>query len=227
MENRIITHYALFKFNWHFWNLKAEDRTSLLNRFCESASQAAKAVWFYQVYPTNVNYDILVWSNDDAEENNAISEFMERLAKATNSYRAFIDPVESFWGVTKPSIYSKAKKSAQELDPFENERMPYFVIYPFSKTTEWYLKSREERQEMMNGHIRIGKQYTEITQLLLYSFGMQDQEFVVAYETQNLPMFSDLVYELRSTEARLFTLRDTPIITGTFKTKEQLTELVK
>ena len=227
MENRIITHYALFKFNWHFWNLKADERASLVSRFCEDATKAAKAVWFYQVYPTNVNYDILVWSNDDAEENNAIAEFMDRLAKATNSYRAFIDPVESFWGVTKPSIYSKAKKSAQELDPFENERMPYFVIYPFSKTTEWYLKSREERQEMMNGHIRIGKQYTEITQLLLYSFGMQDQEFVVAYETQNLPMFSDLVYELRSTEARLFTLRDTPIITGTFKTKEQLTELVK
>ena len=79
---------------------------------------------------------------------------------------------------------------------------------------------------MMNEHIRIGKTYREITQLLLYSFGMQDQEFVVAYETENLPQFSDLVYELRSTEARLFTLRDTPIITGTFKSIAQLQDLV-
>ena len=227
MENRIITHYALFKFNWHFWNLSSEKKIEVLNGFCTASAAAAKQVWFYQVYPTQVNFDLLVWSNDDAEENNAITNFMDRVGKATNPYRAYIEPAESFWGVTKPSIYSKAKKSAQELDPFEQDRMPYFVIYPFSKTTEWYLKSREERQEMMNGHIRIGKQYTEITQLLLYSFGMQDQEFVVAYETQNLPMFSDLVYELRSTEARLFTLRDTPIITGLFKTKEQLCELVK
>ncbi len=226
MENRIITHYALFRFNHHFWSLNSDKRAEVLGDFCNAVKNASKKVWFYQVYPTNVNYDILVWSNDDAEENNAIASFMERNAKATNKFRAYINPVESFWGVTKPSVYSKAKKSAQELDPFVDERLPYFIIYPFSKTTEWYLKTREDRQEMMNEHIRIGKTYREITQLLLYSFGMQDQEFVVAYETENLPQFSDLVYELRSTEARLFTLRDTPIITGTFKSIAQLQDLV-
>ena len=112
-------------------------------------------------------------------------------------------------------MYSKAKKSAQVLDPFEMDmRKTYFTIYPFTKTTEWYLKTREERQEMMNEHIRIGKQYAEITQLLLYSFGIQDQEFIVAYEMENLPLFSDLVYELRGSVARLYTLIDTPIITS-------------
>ena len=49
--------------------------------------------------------------------------------------------------------------------------------------------SREARQGMMNEHIRIGKQYEDINQLLLYSFGLQDQEFVVVYETENLPLF--------------------------------------
>jgi chlorite dismutase len=227
MENRIITHYAMFRFNRHYWNLLSEQRMEMLRHFCEEVDQSAKQVWFYQVYPTQVSYDMLVWSSDEAGENSDIANFMTRNAMATNKFRGFIEPVENFWGVTKPSQYSKAKKSAQEIEPFEAERKPYFIIYPFSKTTEWYLKSREERQEMMNGHITIGKQYREISQLLLYSFGMQDQEFVVAYEADNLPMFSDLVYELRSTQARLYTLRDTPIITGIFKNIPDMLELVK
>jgi chlorite dismutase len=67
---------------------------------------------------------------------------------------------------------------------------------------------------MMNEHIRLGKSYPQIKQLLLYSFGLQDQEFVVVYEMEDLPLFSDLVHELRSTEARRYTERDTPLITA-------------
>ena len=66
----------------------------------------------------------------------------------------------------------------------------------------------------MNEHIRIGKQYRDITQLLLYSFGLQDQEFVVVYETDDLSLFSSLVYDLSDTEARRYTRRDTPLHTG-------------
>jgi chlorite dismutase len=67
---------------------------------------------------------------------------------------------------------------------------------------------------MMNEHIRIGKQYRDITQLLLYSLGLQDQEFVVVYETDDLARFSQLVYDLRDTEARRFTKVDSPLHTG-------------
>ncbi|NIR65414.1 MAG: chlorite dismutase family protein [candidate division Zixibacteria bacterium] len=80
---------------------------------------------------------------------------------------------------------------------------------------------REARQGMMNEHIRIGKQYSEIKQLLLYSFGVQDQEFVVVYEMDDLQQFSDLVQELRSSEARRFTLRDTPLYTAIYHPAEE------
>jgi chlorite dismutase len=94
-------------------------------------------------------------------------------------------------------------------------------MYPFVKTVEWYLMSREARQGMMNEHIRIGKQYPEITQLLLYSIGIQDQEFIVVYETDDLTQFSDLVYELRDSEARRFTERDTPLYTAIYHPAEE------
>ena len=101
------------------------------------------------------------------------------------------------------------------------------MIYPFSKTTEWYLMSREARQGLMNEHIRIGKLYEDIAQLLLYSFGVQDQEFVVVYETDDLMHFSDLVNDLRGTEVRRYTLRDTPLHTAIYHPAEETLALWK
>jgi len=119
----------------------------------------------------------------------------------------------ALWGFTQPSQYTKTR-STQELDPFDARALPYLVMYPFVKTTEWYLKPVEERRRMMFEHIKVGKQFPDITQLLLYSTGLQDQEFVVVYETDDLARFSRLVTELRSTAARPFTLRDTPLHTA-------------
>ena len=215
----------MFSLNENFWKLPVDERKSRLRGFFKDTEEASEKTWFYQVYPSQTKYDILVWTNIDATELDAPNKYMENFAKATNKYREFLTPVLNFWGMTKPSIYSKAKRSEQELDPYEEIRLPYFIIYPFSKTADWYMKSREERQEMMNAHIRIGKTFRDITQLLLYSFGLQDQEFVVAYETNDLAKFSDLVYELRMTEARIFTLNDTPIITGVYRTADEMVKI--
>ena len=100
------------------------------------------------------------------------------------------------------------------------------TVYPFSKTIEWYLMSKEARQGMMNEHIRIGHEYAEIRQVLLYSTGLDDQEFVVAYEMDDLPRFSALVTALRDTEARRYTLRDTPIVTGVHRPLREALSLI-
>jgi chlorite dismutase len=80
---------------------------------------------------------------------------------------------------------------------------------------------------MMNEHIKLGKEYPDITQLLLYSVGLQDQEFVVVYETDDLTLFSDLVYRLRDTEVRRFTERDTPLYTAVYHSAEETLALWK
>jgi chlorite dismutase len=74
--------------------------------------------------------------------------------------------------------------------------------------------SRDARQGMMNEHIRVGREYEDIMQLLLYSTGLQDHEFVVSYETDDLARFSELVVALRATEGRRYTSKDTPILTA-------------
>lgn len=118
-----------------------------------------------------------------------------------------------FTGLIRPSRYVR-KPTAQEQALISGERANYLVVYPFTKTTEWYRLSREARQGMMNEHIRVGHDFPQVRQLLAYSTGLDDQEFIVAYETDDLTVFQDLVTALRETEARRYTLRDEPILTG-------------
>lgn len=215
---RTLSHFSLFAFTDAYWTLDGSARASFHRDWLASLRSAAQNVDVYQ--NTDSQADLLVWCALSVAEPCNSSAFFEKLAKATVPFRHLVRPSQSLWGFTRPSQYTKAR-SAQEIDPFAKRRSRYLVMYPFTKTPEWYLLSRETRQGMMNEHIRIGKQYEDIKQLLLYSFGLQDQEFVVVYETDDLPRFSDLVNELRDTEARRYTLQDTPVFTAIYHPAEE------
>jgi chlorite dismutase len=132
---------------------------------------------------------------------------------------------ESFTGLISDSQYV-VRPTTQEQSLFEGDRARYLIVYPFTKTTDWYLTSREVRQGSMNEHMRVGHTYPQVRQLLAYSFGLDDQDFVVAYETDELPAFSALVRDLRATESRRSTLRDTPILLGIHRPAAEIVELL-
>ena len=221
---RTLNYFSLYAFSDVYWSLAQEAKSSFHKDWLSGLRAAARRVDIFQ--NTDSKADLLVWCALEADGKCNASDFFEKLAQATTPYRGLIRPVDSLWGFTRPSQYTKAR-SAQEIDPFAETRLRYLIMYPFAKTPEWYLMSRESRQGMMNEHIRIGKQYEDIKQLLLYSFGLQDQEFVVVYETDDLPRFSDLVNELRDTEARRYTLQDTPVTTAIYHPAEETLALWK
>ncbi len=217
---RTLNHFALFGFTPAFFDLAREARGAFHADWLTQLRAAARKVDVYQVFPAEAGVDLLVWSALPAAAGCDTAAFFEQFARATNPFRPYLQPRTTLWGYTRPSQYTKTR-STQEIDPFAVARKPYLVMYPFVKTTEWYLLGREARQGIMNEHIRIGKQYEDITQLLLYSFGVQDQEFIVVYETDDLVRFSDLVNELRSTDGRRYTLRDTPLHTAIYHPAEE------
>ncbi len=90
---------------------------------------------------------------------------------------------------------------------------PYLVVYPFLKTRAWYALPLPERQAIMNVHFEVGHKYPNVRINTSYSFGLDDQEFLVAFETDDPSSFLDLVMELRETKSSAYTLRDTPIFT--------------
>jgi len=209
----VLSLFSTYRFGEAFWQLDSPARADAARSLLQSIESAAGATSFYSVSGTHSGIDLLAWSTVRVESSAAPAEFFTRRGAAEIPYREWLDPIGVLWGLTRPSQYSRAK-SAQEIDPFKDDRMTYLVVYPFTKTADWYLLGREARQGMMNEHITIGKQFREINQLLLYSFGLQDHEFVVVYETEDIDQFSRLVHDLRATEGRRYTKADAPLQIG-------------
>ena len=133
---------------------------------------------------------------------------------------------DTFFGIIRNSEYSgrpgKPEQSIQNYD----DRLPYLVLYPFTKTTEWHALDFENRKSIMGQHIKVGLSHSEIRQCLLYSYGVDDYEFLVSYEMKTLEEFQDLVIEMRRTIGRKYTLIDTPTFTCIYKTVPELIEFL-
>jgi len=114
----------------------------------------------------------------------------------------------SFLGMRKGSEYSEDKRLVPR--PFRGR---YLFVYPFVKTRGWYALPADERYEIMQAHIKVGRGYPQVDNHTTYSFGLDDQEFVVAFDTDDVAAFLDLVQRLRTTVASSYTLRDTPSFT--------------
>ena len=139
----------------------------------------------------------------------------------------YLTTPHSFVSMTKRSMY------IDKVDPFHTAesrthiipgKRKYLFIYPFVKTRAWYLLPLEKRQEIMDAHIQVGNKYPSVKLNTTYSFGLDDQEFVVAFETDEPKDFLDLVMELRETESSKYTLRDTPIFTCVQMPMEKILE---
>lgn len=221
---RSLNHFGVYALTQDYWRLSESERCALRKEWVRQLGETAEVVHHFQTFPAASRTDILVWSAVRAEDPSVPQTFFRALGRAHRPFRRYLEVRELLWGFTRPSEYSRAK-SKQEIDPFEPRTQPYLVAYPFTKTAEWYLLNREQRQAMMNEHIRVGKQYREISQLLLYSMGLQDQEFVVVYETSDLALFSRLVNDLRLTEGRAYTKADTPVHTAVYCPTEDIENL--
>ena len=206
-------HFALLAFTDRHWAAPAAERQRALCAALEALRADVHALHLYQMFGVEAGSDLLVWSAIAGEDLDIAARFFGSFAARLAPLRDRVTLRTALWGFTQPSQYTRTR-SRQEIDPFAAERQPYLVMYPFTKTSEWYQRSREERRDMMLEHIKLGKQYEDITQLLLYSTGLQDQEFVVVYETRDLLRFSSLVTDLRSTAGRPYTERDTPLHTA-------------
>jgi chlorite dismutase len=115
----------------------------------------------------------------------------------------------SYLAMTKPSPYSDATTRQELL----TSKYKYAFIYPMEKKRDWYRLEADERRRVMTDNIETGRRYPQITINTAYSFGIDDQEFVVSFECDEPGDFLDLVQELRATESSAWTLRDTPIFT--------------
>ncbi len=134
----------------------------------------------------------------------------------------------SYLSMTKHSNYVE-KYSGPGRDKFTRLSLApgdhkYLFVYPLTKVREWYGLAKEERQEAMNQHMAIGHTYSSVKLNTTYSFGLDDQEFVLAFETDEPGDFLDLVQELRPSMSSAYTLTDVPIFTCIATTAGEMLE---
>jgi len=205
------------------WRRQSRDeRCRSAEELCAAVTAESEVTTFtYSMIGLKAGVDMLFWSLAPS-----LDALEQRSARALRSgMGAWMTVRHSMLGIIKPSQYVK-RPTPQEQSLFSGERSAYLVVYPFTKSTDWYLLTQEERQKVMNEHMKVGHRYQQVRQLLAYSFGVDDMDFLVAYETDDLPAFGQLVRDLRGTESRRSTIRDTPILTGIHRPIDEITRLL-
>lgn len=167
----------------------------------------------YRMTATRGDVDFLLWKISPTLE--ALDELAVRLNHT--ELAGYLHTPHSYLAMTRRSPYVAQHRHEGQEGAAATMRMvgrKYLFVYPFVKTHEWYQLGQEERQRLMNEHFAIGHRYPEVKISTSYSFGLDDQEFVLGFETDDPGAFLDLVMALRESAARPYTLRDTPIFTG-------------
>jgi chlorite dismutase len=196
------------------WRLQSDaDRLRCRDEFVGAvdASRKQMLIHTYSTVGLRTNTDLMIW-----RIGYELEPFQEMTARLNHTEMAkYLEPTQSFLSMTKRSMYIDQDNPEHVEDRLHivPGKSDYLFVYPFVKTREWYSRPPEQRQEMMDEHIRIGAKYRSVKLHTTYSFGLDDQEFVVAFETDHPADFLDLVQELRETKASSFTLRDTPMFT--------------
>ena len=165
----------------------------------------------YSIVGLRSNVDFMIW-----RIGYSLDPFQEMSARLNaTALGRHLDVTQSFLSMTKRSMYIDKDNPEHVEDRLHivPGQSKYLFVYPFVKTREWYSLPVEQRQEMMDEHIRVGTKYRSVKLHTTYSFGLDDQEFVVAFETDHPSDFLDLVQELREAKASRYTLRDTPMFT--------------
>jgi chlorite dismutase len=165
----------------------------------------------YSMVGLRGDVDIMIWR---------ICHSMEEFQKMTTrllqtGLGTYLNTPYSYLSMTKRSMYMDFINPEHEEDRTHiiPGKAKYLFIYPFVKTREWYLLTQFTRQGIMDEHIYIGNKYPTVKLNTTYSFGIDDYEFVVAFESDSPDDFLDLVQELRETEGSRYVKEDTPIFT--------------
>ncbi len=211
---RQIVCFSFYKVMPEWRRLPADERSAHKAAFAAVLAKWQKPGEFlsitYSTIGTRGDVDMCVWSIGYGvdELNQMRSELM------STPLGGYLETPHNFLAMTKRSQYQIGHEYEGENDARGNIRpggQKYIFIYPFWKTRPWYLLPLEERKRLMDEHIRVGLMYPRVKLNTTYSFGIDDQEFVVAFETNYPEDFLDLVQQLRETEISMYTLQDTPI----------------
>jgi chlorite dismutase len=216
-KQAVFLNFSFFKVDpkWRWLNeIGKQESAKEFANLIEVANTKIK-VRVYSTLGLREDADIMLWM---------ISDSMEKMqVMASKVYSTvvgkYLMPSYVFLSAVRPSVYS-----SKVTPGFMTEAQPmkYCIVYPFVKSREWYLLPFEERKKMMDEHIKVGKKFPQVRLNTTSSFGLDDQDFMLAFETEDLIAFQELIMQLRETKVSKYVVRDTPMIVCVYKGVEDI-----
>jgi chlorite dismutase len=204
--------YLFFKLDPVWRRLDQEERRRGKKEFLEAAEEYSGDMLLrsFSLMGLRSDADFMLWR---------IGYDLDVFEKMTNALvntglGKYLAVSYSYFALSRRSIYV-----GEHTPGFENRRYivpgegEYLFVYPFVKTRAWYRLPLEERQRMMDEHMRIGRKHYPVKNNTAYCFGIDDYEFILSFEAESPEKFQDLMMELRESEASSYTELDTPIFT--------------
>jgi chlorite dismutase len=216
-KDSLFLNFSFFKVDpkWRWLNeIGKEEAIKEFASLLEIANTKMKVIP-YSTFGLRDDADFMLWM---------ITESIEKMQiLASKIYLTilgkYIEPSQIYLSCSRKSVYSSQLKPG-----FEKDLVPlrYNIVYPFIKSREWYLLPLEKRKKMMDEHIAVGRKFPSIRLNTSYSFGLDDQDFMLAFETDDLKSFQDLIVQLRETKVSRYIIKDTPMIVCVYKKIEQI-----
>jgi chlorite dismutase len=210
MSETIYALYPCFKATAGFHDLDADDAAREVEELFKGWEGSVTVRGAYSTVGFRADTDLMLWLLGPSPD--AVQDALVALGRTDAGHR--LDVSWTFMGVTKPAEFT-----ADHAPAFARGEAPrrYACVYPFVRSPEWYLLPSEERAALLREHGEIGREFPDVLANTTSAFGINDWEWILAFEADDLDRIVDCIRRLREARARRFTKEEVPFVTGVRK----------
>ena len=219
MTEALYALYPVFKAQAAFQDLDPDDAAQEIENLFKEWEGRIAVRGVYSTVGFRADSDLMLWliGPSPDEMQSALVQFGRTFAGR------LLDPVWTFMGVVKPAEFTSDHSPA-----FARGEPPkrFLNVYPFVRTSEWYLLPPGEREALLREHGERGRRFPDVLANTTSAFGINDWEWILAFEADDLGRIVECIRALRESPARRYTKEEVPFITGIRKdVREALTDL--
>ncbi|MGZ8592124.1 MAG: hydrogen peroxide-dependent heme synthase [Actinomycetota bacterium] len=207
MSETVYALYPCFKATPAFRDLDADDAAQEVENLVKEWAGTVTVRGVYSTVGLRADTDLMLWLVGPGPD--AVQDAFTAFGRTEAGRRLTL--AWTFMGVVKPAEFTADHAPAfVKGEPAKR----YACVYPFVRTPEWYLLSREERSALLREHGEIGREFPDVLANTTSAFGLNDWEWILAFEADELDRIVDCIRRLREAEARRFTKEEIPFVTG-------------
>jgi peroxiredoxin len=219
MTEAVYALYPVFKAQAAFPDLDPDDAAQEIENLFKEWEGRIAVRGVYSTVGFRPDSDLMLWliGPSPDEMQSALVQFRRTAAGR------LLDPAWMFMGVVKPAEFTSDHSPA-----FARGEPPkrFLNVYPFVRTSEWYLLPPEEREALLREHGERGRRFPDVLANTTSAFGITDWEWILAFEADDLGRIVECIRALRESPARRYTKEEVPFITGIRKdVREALIDL--